>query len=375
MDDLEEMRPGVLNQDQILSLKGDVIDRLENDDVDLSAFDLHLSQQGWEMNASVKASKDTSVNKIIRENSKSGLPNGGPWTLETGRTYIFALKEYLRFPEGSRLFGQATGKSSIGRLDVLTRLMVDNCSSFDTIEDDCYKGSLYLEVTPITFPIQVKEGDALSQLRLFRGRPHLSELKDEVLPLYGPMILNEQGKAKEEDERRELTVNLSPDDNGICAFITKEKGKTKDNNLPVDVTKGDGSHDPKDYWTGVGPMDGTLGIEPERFYILRSRERFRLPPDVAVYCQAISETLGELRIHYAGFVHPGFGRDRKEGTPVIFEVRGHNVKVLLQHGETLAHIKFYRMSKPCAESCIKAKKSGYEGQELKLSKYFREWPK
>jgi dCTP deaminase len=367
------MRPGVLNQEQILSLKGHVIEHLENEDVDLSAFDLRLSQQGWEMNASVKGSKHTSVDKITREHSKCVLPNGGPWTLETGKTYIFGLRQYIKFPENSKIFGQATGKSSIGRLDVLTRLMVDNCSSFDTIEDDCYNGSLYLEVTPITFPIQVKEGDALSQLRLFRGKPHLSELKGEVLPLYGPMILSEDGEPKVEDMRTELTVDLRPDDNGICAFITKEKGETKNNNLPIDLTKGSDSHDPKDFWTGVGPMDGTLGIEPERFYILRSRERFRLPPDVAVYCQAISETLGELRIHYAGFVHPGFGFERKQGTPVIFEVRGHNVKVLLQHGETLAHIKFYAMSKACSTTCLTRKKSGYEGQELKLSKYFKDW--
>jgi len=94
---------------------------------------------------------------------------------------------------------------------------------------------------------------------------------------------------------------------------------------------------------------------------------------VAVYCQAISETLGELRIHYAGFVHPGFGFDQEKGTPIIFEVRGHNVKIILRDGETLANIKFYRMSRTCTESCLKAKKSGYEKQELKLSKYFKDW--
>ena len=375
VENYQEFRPGVLNQDQILSLKGHVIDHLNDKDVDLSAFNLHLSRYGHEMKGSMKASCHEDIDKIIGDYSKNRLPDNGPWTLHTGKIYIFRLQEYLTLPKEGMFFGNATGKSSIGRLDVLTRLMVNNCPYFDTIEDKSYKGSLYLEVTPITFPIRVQEGDALSQLRLFRGLPEWSELKDEQLPLFGPMILKEDGQPKTENVTN-LTVNLTPDKNGISAFGTKEKEETKDGNLVVDLTQGEKSHDPKKFWDPERPnKNGELEIEPERFYILRSKERFKLPPDVAVYCQAISETLGELRIHYAGFVHPGFGLDRDNGTPIIFEVRGHNVKVILRDGETLARIKFYRMSKPCEKSCIEAKKSGYEGQELKLSKYFWDWPK
>lgn len=89
---------------------------------------------------------------------------------------------------------------------------------------------------------------------------------------------------------------------------------------------------------------------------------------MAVYCQAISETLGELRIHYAGFVHPGFGTWNDEGTPVIFEVRGHNVTTYLHDKETLANINFYRMSEFATPE-----KSQYDEQELQLSKYFKKW--
>jgi len=76
-----------------------------------------------------------------------------------------------------------------------------------------------------------------------------------------------------------------------------------------------------------------------------------------------------LRIHYAGFVHPGFGFERPEGTPIIFEVRGHNVKTFLRDGEMLARIKFYRMSEPCE----KPEETPYEKKELKLSSYFKDW--
>jgi hypothetical protein len=55
-----------------------------------------------------------------------------------------------------------------------------------------------------------------------------------------------------------------------------------------------------------------------------------------------------MRIHYAGFVHPWFGLNRgddKEGTPLIFEVRGHDLPTVLGHKEKLARLEYYRMSK------------------------------
>jgi dCTP deaminase len=375
MEDLEAIRPGVLNQNQISKLKGKLVYELRDEEIDLSAFDLHLSKEGWEMQASMKPLCWENISKITKEHGVH-LEGTGPWELKTERTYIFQLREYLALPKGQGIQCQATGKSSIGRLDVLARLMADRCAAFDTIKDDGYNGCLYLEVTPITFPIKVNEGLALAQLRLFRGEPEWSELKaDQGLDLYGPMILNENGKPKVEDIS-DITVNLSPDENDFIAFRTKDKDEISKDNLVVDLTVGKETSDPTRFWEPEhSNVSRELEIIPERFYILRSRERFKLPPDVAVYCKAVSETLGELRIHYAGFVHPGFGLQQDSGTPIIFEVRGHNVNVRLRDGETLARVKFYRMSEPCEKSCIEAKKSGYEGQELKLSKYFRDWSK
>jgi dCTP deaminase len=99
-----------------------------------------------------------------------------------------------------------------------------------------------------------------------------------------------------------------------------------------------------------------------------------LPDGVAVYCRAIDEAIGEMRIHYAGFVHPFFGsgrEDGKPGTPLIFEVRGHDVDVSLKDGEKMARLIFYRMSRPCIK---KKKKDSYTEQTLKLSAIFAAWP-
>jgi len=111
---------------------------------------------------------------------------------------------------------------------------------------------------------------------------------------------------------------------------------------------------------------------------LRSKEKLSLPEGIAVYCRASDETIGEMRIHYAGFAHPLFGRCRKDGglgTPLIFEVRGHQVPVTLAHGEKMANLIFYRMSQDCTEEKQKDdSKKAYENQELELSKFFAPWP-
>lgn len=51
-----------------------------------------------------------------------------PIVLKKSNTYVFPLKEELYFKrkEKCKLHGRATGKSSIGRLDFFTRLIVDN---------------------------------------------------------------------------------------------------------------------------------------------------------------------------------------------------------------------------------------------------------
>ncbi len=59
-------------------------------------------------------------------------------------------------------------KSSTGRLDVFTRVITDRAREFDTIPAG-YAGPLYLEISPRTFPIIVRAGSRLSQIR-FRTR-------------------------------------------------------------------------------------------------------------------------------------------------------------------------------------------------------------
>ena len=67
----------------------------------------------------------------------------------------------------------ANPKSSTGRLDIFTRVMTDHGQEFDKIPAG-YTGPLYLEVSPRTFPIVVRTGSRLSQIRFRDGNALLS---------------------------------------------------------------------------------------------------------------------------------------------------------------------------------------------------------
>jgi dCTP deaminase len=155
----------------------------------------------------------------------------------------------------------------------------------------------------------------------------------------------------------------------FCADPREQEGAE-----PIPLWETEPKPNPRHHWEIKEAKGDRLTIDAERFYILRSKETISVPPGIAIYCRASDETIGEMRIHYAGFVHPLFGcrrADKQQGTPLIFEVRGHQVKVTLADGERMANLKFYRMSEDASSEGIP---TGYEQQTLQLSKFFGPWP-
>ena len=83
--------------------------------------------------------------------------------LECGCVYIVKLLESVSLT--SDLIGLANPKSSTGRLDLFTRLIVDEAQEFEAVPAG-YEGPLYLEISPRTFSVLVRTGSRLNQLRL-----------------------------------------------------------------------------------------------------------------------------------------------------------------------------------------------------------------
>jgi dCTP deaminase len=281
------------------------------------------------------------------------------------------------------IYGQATAKSSVGRVDVLARLIVDGMNAYESFDPRGMKnasGNMFLEITPITFNVKVKVNTSLSQLRLFYGCP-----EDVVISAEELFHTVFRGSGKRDGS---LSVNLADaiigDEDGThCVGVAFRSKKADLNGKYIRLwDQKDDLPAPNDFWdVEVADEQRRLLIKDDLFYILRSKEKLHVPKGVAIYCRASDETMGEMRIHYAGFVHPFFGlyrEDKKLGTPLIFEVRGHQVPVSLSDGEKMAILIFYRMSedpeKLSPEQEIDEAK-GYGSQDLKLSTRFAEWPR
>ena len=86
--------------------------------------------------------------------------------LEKGIVYVARLIERLELRPN--LSGAANPKSSTGRLDIFTRLIVDGAEAFDDVPLD-YKGRSALEISPRSFSVRVQAGSKLNQVR-FRSR-------------------------------------------------------------------------------------------------------------------------------------------------------------------------------------------------------------
>lgn len=391
----ENWIPGVLSKSQLDKLIKDefILNASSNlnDDYDHSSMDLHLSDEGYEMKGSIKpCGKEYKYFYKNEELATRLTPNGnGEFELQNNHTYLFKIKEkFSPSVKTSNIYAQATAKSTIGRLDVVARLIVDGMHVYEYMDPmEVTSGNMFLEISPITFNIKVKEGVSLSQIRFFLGHPSKSVIPNESIS----KIVLKGGNHIDGT----LSIDLTPERIGGLNITAFSAIGAKENKEFIPVWEKNGVLDPEKYWKCIPPSISQgmnrFTILPDQFYILRSKERISLPKGVAVYCQAMDETLGEMRIHYAGFAHPFFGanrKDKKEGTPLIFEVRGHNVTVNLTDGEKLAKLVFYRMSEDCDEPKLQVTSvtnggneaidnvntERYNNQELLLSKVFKDWP-
>src|SRR5258708_29715450 len=141
-----------------------------SDQIQPASLDLRLGDIAYRVRASFLPGH-TTVAERIEHLKLHEIALGDGAVLETGCVYIVPLLESLALPPD--LAAAANPKSSTGRLDVFTRVITDRARGFDRIEAG-YHGPLYAEISPKTFPVLVREGSRLPQLRLPRRHPALS---------------------------------------------------------------------------------------------------------------------------------------------------------------------------------------------------------
>jgi len=335
---------------------------LDDDQIQPASLDLRLGSVAFRVRASFLPGPQDRVSDKLERLKLHEIQLGEGAVLETGCVYIVPLLEALKLPAG--ISASANPKSSTGRLDIFTRVMTDHGQEFDKIPEG-YSGPLYMEVSPRTFPIVVRTGSRLSQVRFRTGKALLSE--GELADLHASETLVASEAPNITGGGIALSVDLSGGEDGLIGY------RAKHHTALVDVDRR-AALEVADFWEPLrGDGAGGLILDPDEFYILVSREAVHVPPLHAAEMTPFDPLVGEFRVHYAGFFDPGFGHSGAggRGSRAVLEVRSHEVPFILEHGQIVGRLVYEQMlSRPNALYGADLK-SNYQGQALKLSKHFR----
>ncbi|GLI24512.1 dCTP deaminase [Xanthobacter flavus] len=365
----EHLKPGILPAEAIGALKASSAiacrKALDDDQIQPASLDLRLGRTAWRVRASFLPGAGVSVKERLGDLALHDFDLTKGAVLETGCVYLVELFERLKLP--ADLAAAANPKSSTGRLDVFVRVITDGARAFDTIPAG-YNGPLYLEISPRTFPILVRTGSRLSQVRFRRGVSRLSDL--ELLNLQTAECLVDATSPDVAAGGIALGVDLAGDAlGGLMGFRAKKHTGV------IDVDQA-GVLDVADFWEPIHvrpDRPASLVLDPDAFYILASREAVHVPPDYAAEMVPFDPLVGEFRVHYAGFFDPGFGNPAAggRGARAVLEVRSREVPFILEHGQTVGRLVYERMAARPHTLYGADMRSHYQGQGLKLSKHFK----
>lgn len=348
---------------RMITEKGIVLDRpADADQVQPASLDLRLGTKAVRVRASFLPGPGCSVSKRIEELKLHEIDITHGAVLERGCVYLVPLLESLDLP--ATVSAAANPKSSTGRLDIFTRVIGDNARGFDNLPAG-YKGPLYLEVSPRTFPILVRTGSRLSQMRFRVGETRLSVAEHKALHAEQTLVFDPN---MDVGEGVSLSIDLEGEGrDGLIGF------RSKRHTAVVDVDK-KAALEVQDFWEPLYNRGGAdLILDPDEFYILVSRESVHVPPDYAAEMVAFDPLVGEFRVHYAGFFDPGFGHSAAGGTGsrAVLEVRSREVPFLLGHGQTIGRLIYEHMAERPELLYGADLGSNYQAQSLKLSKHFK----
>ena len=373
---------GVLSSQEILELiHKNVItseNGIEKDLIQPASIDLRLGIKAWRVPASFLPGKGNKVSSRLKDLAMHEFSLIDGAVLECGCVYIVKLLENVSLTDN--LTGIANPKSSTGRLDVFTRLIVDGAMEFEEVPAG-YQGPLYAEISPRTFSVLVRTGSRLNQLRLKRGQSFTSDKEMEILQEHVGLVryqdnINLLDKIK---NGVPLSVDLIGE-NGLIGY------KARKHSMLIDIDKP--NHYKRElFWEKITVEDllyqggdyknknnqGSLILSPDAFYILASKEYVSVPSKYAAEMRAYDTKVGEFRAHYAGFFDPGFGLTElgASKTKAVLEVRSHDVPFLIEQDQTVCRLVYEPMANiPSILYGEAGSSNNYQAQGLKLAKHF-----
>lgn len=359
---------GILPSQEIRDLidNGKILgDGIADDQIQPSSIDLRLSHEAYRVRASFLPGKSTT---LLNKATASGMlietiDISSPTLLERDAIYIVPLMESLDLP--ANIYGIANPKSTTGRLDIFTRLITEYGDEFERVPRG-YTGRLYVEVVSQTFSVVIQAGMRLNQLRFGRGSSRFAG--DDRLKQLGLVDTDEDSGQVSIDRGLRITVDLQGNGSGVVAY------RAIRSSTPIDLSKIN-HYDIAEFWSPIYRTEKLQFIlEPGEFYILASKQRVRVPADLAAELLPYDLASQEFRVHYAGFFDPGFGFGMEgeiPGTRAVLEVRASHMPILLEDDQFVGRLNYYSMSSIPSKVYGGPIGSSYQQQGLALAKQFR----
>jgi len=355
-----------------------------------ASVDLRLASVAWRVRCGFLPGAGPVEDRLAELGATPLSLEGSGAVLERGQVYLVPLQEALDLP--SDLRARFNPRSSTGRCDIFTRVLCEGHPRFDEAPPG-FTGRLWLEVAPLSFPVRLKRGDRLCQVRLVRGRARLTteELRAayEETPLCfvreapgTPESPDKHGAPGMIGEERPLTLDeVELDDEGGLLLSVSLRGRAPDGWRAASHTgvvdfSAHGVHPAEEFFEPVHARGGCTILTPGSFYVFASRERLRIPPHLAAEMLPVDVGIGELRNNYAGFFDNGFGWTEDEhgtalprGTPAVLEVRAHDVPFLVEHGQVFFRLTLFRTDgRP--DALYGEGRASYREQDLTLARCF-----
>eukprot|EP00756_Hemistasia_phaeocysticola_P006004 Hpha_TRINITY_DN13615_c0_g1::TRINITY_DN13615_c0_g1_i1::g.122457::m.122457/K01494/dcd; dCTP deaminase len=302
--------------------------------------------------------------------------------LVKGQTYLVRCGKVKMPP---RHYALLSPKSSIGRCDLLVRAMIDRSQMYDTIEEseeqETLGRGLWVEVTPQSWSVRLREGTLLTQMMVFKRHADAC-LQVDIPRTTAPLVFGSEGvPATPRVHEGALVLGLSvpPPEEGPVGYVS-----IPNDEAVLDLTVG--ANDPTLFFKPVYSQrrhgrerPHSVLLEKDKYYILCTKELVAVPLDVSAEMDQYCKDVGDLRVHYAGFFDPGFGYDGEGyGKPVgrqgVLEVRPHEDVFQLADGNPICMMRFYNNTDSPEKPYGSAGNTYASQSGPRLSKYFSDWP-
>lgn len=362
-------KEGVLPSQKIKELiKKGFIKNAKEKNINPASLDLTITKEIYRTEEVFQPRSGEEIRKLLKKIRTSVHDLTFP--LEKDVIYLARLKEMFNLPKN--IYGYCNPKSSTGRIDVHVRLLADGVARYDALTPAGYKGEVWLVIIPKSFPIKIKSGETLTQVRFFNGDTRFNELelqtsfeKDKLLWFHSEnrILSYSEIKIKDNDGSLILTLDLTKE---IVGY------KSKQSNRILDLSKK--GLNPYEFFEPIKLFNNYLHLKKGEFYIFSTREAVRVPSHLVCEMVPMDERSGEFRAHYAGFIDPGWGFGKKgegRGRPLTLEIRPFE-DLNIRDNQPIVKIRFEKMIEIPNILYDTKPISSYTNQDgPRLSKYFK----